>query len=66
MLERRLAGAELDLARLVRHPEHPALQAAAVHTEIFVAAPSYLEERGTPRTAAEFRADRDLVFDRSR
>jgi DNA-binding transcriptional LysR family regulator len=65
VLERRLVEGVLDLALLARGPELPGVEAAPLHIETFVAvaAPAYTHARGTPRTLADFRAHRYLVFD---
>jgi DNA-binding transcriptional LysR family regulator len=66
VLARELAAGHQDLCILASDPAHPAIELAPLHVEEFVAVASKQALRGSarPRTAAEFRAHRFLVFDR--
>ncbi len=65
ILERHLVDGALDLAVLVRSPEASSIASEPIATETFVAvaAPSYLERAGTPRTLSDFQQRRWIVFD---
>jgi DNA-binding transcriptional LysR family regulator len=65
VLERRLAEGHLDLVILARPSELPGIDTRPIATETFVAvaAPAYLARHGQPRTPAEFREHRYVVFD---
>jgi DNA-binding transcriptional LysR family regulator len=67
VLARELLAGRHDLCVLATDPAHPAIELAPLHVEEFVAVASkeYLQAHGPrPRTAADFRAHRFLVFDR--
>jgi DNA-binding transcriptional LysR family regulator len=67
VLARELVAGHYDVCILASDPGHPALDLAPLHVEEFVAVASKDYLRGTPprpRTAAEFRRNRFLVFDR--
>jgi DNA-binding transcriptional LysR family regulator len=66
VLERRLAEGHIDLVILARPSELPGIETRPIATETFlaVAAPACLARRGQPRTAADFREHRYVVFDR--
>lgn len=65
-LERRLLAREIDFAVLTREAEAQSVEQETLFVETFlaVAAPRYLQQRGTPRTAGEIEEHRMIVFDR--
>lgn len=65
VLTRRLLAGELDMAVLGVPAEAAALELCPIAQEEFVAvaSPGYLREHGTPRTAADFSAQRYIAFD---
>jgi DNA-binding transcriptional LysR family regulator len=65
VLSRRLLQGEDDLAILVSGVDSPLLEATPIYTEEFVAvaSPAHVRRHGKPSTAAEFAAQRYIVFD---
>lgn len=64
-LERGLAEGRLDIIIMGRPASQPGIETVpiAIETFVAVASPRYLARWGTPRSLAEFRAHRYVVFD---